>query len=913
MSAEAGASRAAWRAQALLGIILGEKDSASFKEAETKGGRAAAGGAGIEWGAGDKSEVAEAEAEAEAAAEAAATAALRHAMAGATKDASTRVLNDSAGYNDTGKPGVTACGGDGGGGGGGAGNSSVSRWRAIAAAMLGKRAAEQPPPAIPAYDARAAMENTLKAEHDYARSLNTFEAAQGAAHADSHQPRGGGAWWSAWFGDNGRGSAEHGRHYGRMAQQSQAELHTKPDAAAAVAHQSVYATKPRELELSNPPSPFSVSPPSSGACSPPTSASSSSSSASSPESSASAQEGALPEPCYLHEDGRAGGSGAEGGGSSGGIGEGEAGGRSRPDAEAPVVGSFMGFAMRGAAGSAAGADGRSGGGGGSGSERGQAWGWLEGEEAEGQVQADVRAIENQQHALRHALERAQNRRGESAGGGTAQVGAEGTTGASAAEAVGPAGLPANLMTAWREACVESEEDRLGGAHVARRKDVDGNVFSYGYGYGYDRPVCSAAGTTPSDGRTSLRNPRSVAVKPGGAKNSLWLGVKSWAASRSTARRRAAAVPRAQREGEWAVWGIGFAVFALVNVQLITGCALLWLCLPEAWSATARAAVAGCASALVAAQLVGNVVVAAFARAAVLREFLRRKMKAAGKAQGVAVGGRRGAGRAEDGEAAEVAGRGEAVAACGVACALDVEQLLAEQGEGGNDSGDKQMMKGFHSRPLLVYKAEQSTQPCSETASTAPTNSDPYSAPSPAVTAAAAASASAAASAAAAAAAAAPPSIRNGSSGTAANGIREEGEEAGGSNRSGGSGGGGEVAEEAEEGGRVMAVDFVVTDVVSRVSVVVRAQHAAESSALEMVRLPSARRRARGEPSRPLTAVREGDVVTAIGSAERDPYTGTLQVVPLVYPRNISTFALLFGCLPFYFPVVVGRKLIVASL
>ncbi|CAI5507712.1 unnamed protein product [Closterium sp. Naga37s-1] len=519
MSAEAGASRAAWRAQALLGIILGEKDSASFKEAETKGGRAAAGGAGIEWGAGDKGEVAEAEAE--AAAEAAATAALRHAMAGATKDASTRVLNDSAGYNDTGKPGVTACGGDGGGGGGGAGNSNVSRWRAIAAAMLGKRAAEQPPPAIPAYDARAAMENTLKAEHDYARSPNTFEAAQGAAHADSHQPRGGGAWWSAWFGDNGRGSAEHGRHYGRMAQQSQAELHTKPDAAAAVAHQSVYATKPRELELSNPPSPFSVSPPSSGACSPPTSASSSSSSASSPESSASAQEGALPEPCYLHEDGRAGGSGAEGGGSSEGFGEGEAGGRSRPDAEAPVVGSFMGFAMRGAAGSAA------------------------------------------------------------------------------------------------------------------------------------------------------------------------------------ARRRAAAVPRAQREGEWAVWGIGFAVFALVNVQLITGCALLWLCLPEAWSATARAAVAGCASALVAAQLVGNVVVAAFARAAVLREFLRRKMKAAGKAQGVAVGGRRGAGRAEDGEAAEVAGRGEAVAACGVACALDVEQLLAEQGEGGNDGGDKQMMKGFHSRPLLV--------------------------------------------------------------------------------------------------------------------------------------------------------------------------------------------------------------------
>ncbi|CAI5516575.1 unnamed protein product [Closterium sp. Naga37s-1] len=580
MSAEAGASRAAWRAQALLGIILGEKDSASFKEAETKGGRAAAGGAGIEWGAGDKGEVAEAEAEAEAAAEAAATAALRHAMAGATKDASTRVLSDSAGYNDTSKPGVAACGGDGGGGGGGAGNSSVSRWRAIAAAMLGKRAAEQPPPAIPAYDARAAMENTLKAEHDYARSPNTFEAAQGAAHADSHQPRGGGGWWSAWFGDNGRGSAEHGRHYGRMAQQSQAELHTKPDAAAAVAHQSVYATKPRELELSNPPSPFSVSPPSSGACSPPTSASSSSSSASSPESSASAQEGAPPEPCYLHEDGRAGGSGAEGGGSSEGIGEGEAGERSRPDAEAPV--------------------------------------------------------------------------------------------------------------------------------------------------------------------------------------------------------------------------------------LITGCALLWLCLPEAWSATARAAVAGCASALVAAQLVGNVVVAAFARAAVLREFLRRKMKAAGKAQGVAVGGRRGAGRAEDGEAAEVAGRKEAVAACGVACALDVEQLLAEQGEGGNDGGDKQMMKGFHSRPLLV-------------------------------------------------------------------------------------GGRGEVAEEAEEEeGRVMAVDFVVTDVVSRVSVVVRAQHAAESSALEMVRLPSARRRARGEPSRPLTAVREGDVVTAIGSAERDPYTGTLQVVPLVYPRNISTFALLFG-------------------
>ncbi|CAI5952168.1 unnamed protein product [Closterium sp. NIES-64] len=731
MSAEAGASRAAWRAQALLGIILGEKDSASFKEAETKGGRAAAGGAGIEWGAGDKGEVAEAEAEAEAAAEAAATAALRHAMAGATKDASTRVLSDSAGYNDTGKPGVTACGGDGGGGGGGAGNSSVSRWRAIAAAMLGKRAAEHPPPEIPAYDARAAMENTLKAEHDYARSPNTFEVAQGAAHADSHQPRGGGAWWSAWFGDNGRGSAEHGRHYGRMAQQSQAELHTKPDAAAAVAHQSVYATKPRELELSNPPSPFSVSPPSSGACSPPTSASSSSSSASSPESSASAQEGAPPEPCYLHEDGRAGGSGAEGGGSSEGIGEGEAGGRSRPDVEAPVVGSFMGFAMRGAAGSAA------------------------------------------------------------------------------------------------------------------------------------------------------------------------------------ARRRAAAVPRTQREGEWAVWGIGFAVFALVNVQLITGCALLWLCLPEAWSATARAAVAGCASALVAAQLVGNVVVAAFARAAVLREFLRRKMKAAGKAQGVAVGGWRGAGRAEDGEAAEVAGRKEAVAACGVACALDVEQLLAEQGEGGNDGGDKQMMKGFHSRPLLVYKAEQSTQPCCEPASTAPTNSDPYSAPSPAVTAAAAASASAAASAAAAAAAAAPPSIRNGSSGTAANGIREE---AGGSNRGGGSGGRGEVAEEAEEEeGRVMAVDFVVTDVVSRVSVVVRAQHAAESSALEMVRLPSARRRARGEPSRPLTAVREGDVVTAIGSAERDPYTGTLQVVPLVYPRNISTFALLFGCLPFYFPVVVGRKLIVASL
>ncbi|CAI5967786.1 unnamed protein product [Closterium sp. NIES-65] len=717
--------------------------------------------------------------------------------------------------------------------------------------MLGKRAAEQPPPAIPAYDARAAMENTLKAEHDYARSPNTFEAAQGAAHADSHQPRGGGGWWSAWFGDNGRGSAEHGRHYGRMAQQSQAEMHTKPDAAAAVAHQSVYATKPRELELSNPPSPFSVSPPSSGACSPPTSASSSSSSASSPESSASAQEGAPPEPCYLHEDGRAGGSGAEGGGSSEGIGEGEAGGRSRPDAEAPVVGSSMGFAMRGAAGSAAGADGRSGGGGGggSGSGRGQAWGWLEGEEAEGQVQADVRAIENQQHALRHALERAQNRRGESAGGGTAQVGAEGTTGASAAEAVGPAGLPANLMTAWREACVESEEDRLGGAHVARP------------------------------------------------------------------RRRAAAVPRAQREGEWAVWGIGFAVFALVNVQLITGCALLWLCLPEAWSATARAAVAGCASALVAAQLVGNVVVAAFARAAVLREFLRRKMKAAGNAQGVAVGGRRGAGRAEDGEAAEVAGRGEAVAACGVACALDVEQLLAEQGEGGNDGGDMQMMKGFHSRPLLVYKAEQSTQPCSEPASTAPTNPDPYSsAPSPAVTAAAAASASAAASAAAAAAAAAPTSIRNGSSGTAANGIREEGEEAGGSNRGRGSGGGGEVAEEAEEEeGRVTAVDFVVTDVVSRVSVVVRAQHAAESSALEMVRLPSARRRARGEPSRPLTAVREGDVVTAIGSAERDPYTGTLQVVPLVYPRNISTFALLFGCLPFYFPVVVGRKLIVASL
>ncbi|CAI5467667.1 unnamed protein product [Closterium sp. Yama58-4] len=644
-----------------------------------------------------------------------------------------------------------------------------------------------------------------------------------------------------------------------MAGQNQAELHTKPAAAAAaaVAHQSMFAEKPRELELSNPSSPFSVSPPSSGACSPPTSASSSSSSASSPESSASGQEGAPPEPCYLHEDARADGRGAEGGGSSGGIGRGEAGGRIRPDAEAPVVGSFMGFAMRGAAGSAASADGGSGGGTGSG--RGQAWGWLEGEEAEGQVQADVRAIENQQHALRHALERAQNRRDESAGGGTAQFGAEGATGATAAEAEGPAGLPANLMSAWREACV-------------------------------DPSAYSAAETTPCDGRTSLRNPRSVAVKPGGAKNSLWLGVKSWAASRSAARRRAAAVPRAQREGEWAVWGIGFAVFALVNVQLITGCALLWLCLPDAWSATARAAVAGSASALVAAQLVGNVVVAAFARAVVLREFLRRKMKAAGKAQGVAVGGRRGAGRAEDGEAAEVAGRGEAVAACGVACALDVEQLLAEQGEGGNDGGDKQMMKGFHSRPLLVYQAEQSTQPCStdlhpsEPASTAPTNPGPYSsAPSPAATAAAAASASAAAPAAAAAAAASTSS------------------------------GGEEAAAEEEGGGRVVAVDFVVTDVVSRVSVVVRAQQAAESGALEMVRLPTARRRARGEPSRPLTAVREGDVVTAIGSAERDPYTGTLQVVPLVYPRNISTFALLFGCLPFYFPVVVGRKLIVASL
>ncbi|GJP38703.1 hypothetical protein CLOM_g23122 [Closterium sp. NIES-68] len=772
MSAEAGSARAAWRAQALLGIILGEKDSASFKEAETKGGGGGspAGGAGMEWGAGEKDEAAEAE----VAAEAAATAALRQAMSGITKHGRTHVLGDSAGYSDAGKSGASASGAAAAAGGG---NSGMSRWRSIAAAMLGKRAPDPPP---------------------------AFEMPQGATKGGGGgggRGADGGAWWAAWLGDSGR-CAEHGRNGGGMAEHSQADLNQAAAAAAAAAavnggvtsaeHHSMFAKKHQELELANPPSPLSVSPPSSGASSPPTSASSSSSSsASSPESSASAQEGTPPEPCYLHEDAHAGGSMADGDGGRAESGEAEGVGH-RQGEEAPVIGSFMGFAMRGAQGGiAAGADGASRGG----SGRGQAWGWLEGGEAEGQVQADVRAIENQQHALRHALERAQNRRGgngngSGSGSGRAQLGADGGTGgagsANGAEAEGPAGLPANLMGAWREAWVESGEDRLGGAQMARRKEVD----AYGYGYG-----CSAypAETTPGDGRISIRNPRRVAVKPGG-KSSLWLGVKSWAASRTAARRRrVAAVPRAQREGEWAVWGIGFAVFALINVQLITGCALLWLCLPAAWSATARAAVAGCASALVGAQLAGNVLVAAFARAAVLREFLRRKMKAAGKAQGVAVGGQRGAGRAEDGEAADVEGKGEAVAACGVACALDVEQLLAEQGEGegGSQAGERGMMKGFHSRPLLVYKAEHSIQSQSthlhpsEPTGTAPTDPRPYSpAPSPTATAAAAAAASAAASsaasAAAAAAAAAPMRIRNGSSSSSS----------GGGSGGGGGGGGG---------------------------------------------------------------------------------------------------------------------------